>query len=191
MTTPAPTPAEKALKRVLGLAAFDGWSLVVVAGLSLLLTLLLVNPLGIVISLLVLAAGVMELRGRRALKKADAATGMKLLVRSQLFVLTVILLYCARSIGSFDAEYVRDQLIPRLNEIYQSVLGISLTELLQQNGLTIADLLRMVHTAFLLLYGTVALVSILYQGGMILYYRRKTALVTEALRAPPQPPSLS
>lgn len=186
MTTPAPTPAEKTLKRVLVIAAFDGWSLIIVAGLSLLLTLLLVEPVGIVLSLLVLTAGMIEFRGRRALKNSDAETGMKLLVRSQLFLLAVILIYCARSIGSFDADYVKEQVIPAVSDMYQSLLGINLAEYLQQAGLTVADLVPLAHKAFLILYGSVAFISTLYQGGMAWYYRSRTRLVTEALTPRPQ-----
>lgn len=187
MTTPAPTPSEKALKRVLTISWLDGWSLVVIAGLSLLLTLLMGELLGIAISLLVLAAGIIELRGRRALQRRQA-DGMKLLVRAQLFLLTVILVYCARSLGSFDADYMRDDLIPKMREMLQVTLGINLDDLMQQSGLTVAELVPLVHKAFLLLYGGVAMISIFFQGGLALYYRSKTKLVTDALSTPPAAP---
>ena len=36
---PEPTPAQKALKRVLAVSRFNGWSVIIVAGLGILLTL--------------------------------------------------------------------------------------------------------------------------------------------------------
>jgi hypothetical protein len=188
MPTPDPTPADKALKWVLRLSWLDGWSMLVIAVLSLLLTLLLFNPLGIFISLLILSAGVIELRGRRALKRRRA-DGMKLLVRSQLLVLTVILVYCARCLGSYDAGYVRDELIPEMRQTLLAMLGISLDDLMVQAGLTVNELVPRVHQMFLALYGGVVVLSLLFQGGLALFYRRKTALVTEALAAPPSIPA--
>ncbi len=186
MTNPAPTPPEKALKRVLLISRLDGWSIVVIAGLSLLLTLVLGELLGLGLSLLVLVAGIMELRGRRALKRRDP-DGMKLLVRAQMFLLTVILVYCARCLGSFDAGYLQEQLIP---EMRQNLLlfGINFDEVLKEADLTVAEIVPLVRMMFVVLYGTLAFVSILFQGGLALYYRSKTGLVTEALAAPPVPP---
>ena len=43
------------------------------------------------------------------------------------------------------------------------------------------------QTFFRAFYGVIIVVALIYQGGLVLYYRRKTALVTEALehRLPP------
>ncbi len=183
MTTPEPTPQEKALKRVLTVSWLDGWSLIIIASLSLLLTLVLGELLGISISLLVLAAGIIELRGRRALKRRRA-DGMQLLVRAQLFLLAVILVYCARCLGSFDAGYLRDQLVPELRQNFLT-LGINFDEILAQFELTVDELVPLVHKAFLILYGGVAIISIFFQGGLALFYRRKTQLVTQALNITP------
>ena len=90
MTAPAPTPPEKILRRVLLISALDGWSLVAIAGLGVVLTLVFGDWLGTGIGLLALAAGLGELRGRRQLRRRDPA-GMRLLVRAQLFLLSVIL----------------------------------------------------------------------------------------------------
>ena len=185
MTSPAPTPQQKVLRRVLIISWFDGWSLVVIAALSLLLTMMFGQLLGTAIGLLVLVAGIMELRGRSALKRRNAGAGMKLLVRSQLFLLTVILVYCARCLGSFDDGYLKEQVIPEMRELLQAMLGINFDDLMQQIGLTVNELVPLAHKAFLILYGTVAVLSLLYQGGLALYYRSRTRPVTEALAEPP------
>jgi Ca2+/Na+ antiporter len=168
MSTVTPTPQEKALTRVLKISRFDGWSVIIVAALSILLTLALGDLLGSAIGLLAVVSGWMEVRGGRKLKARDPA-GMRWLVRSQLLLLSVILAYCTSRLGSFDAETVMGNLTPDLEAI------------LQESGIERTDVLPLVHTFFLALYLSVALVSVLYQGGMALYYRRKTPLVTAAL----------
>jgi hypothetical protein len=188
MTTPPVTPQARALKGVLRLSAIDSWSIVVIAGLSLLLTLATFELMGIMISALVLAGGLIEMRGRKALQRRDATTGMKLLVRAQLLILTVLLVYCARCLGSFDAGYVRDELIPEANQMLLATLGISLSDFLAESGMTVEELVTKAHLTFVLLYSTVAALSLLFQGGLALYYRNRTQLVGEALAVPPQPP---
>ena len=175
MTAPEPTPQDKALKRVLLVSAIDGWSVTVIASLGVLLTLIIGDWLGTGIGLLVLAAGGLELRGRRQIMRRDS-DGLKQLVRAQLFLLAVILVYCTSRLGSFDADTAMANLTPDMEA------------LLKEAGLERADILPLVRIAFITTYGLVAFLSLLFQGGLILYYRSKTRLVTEALTAPPQSP---
>jgi hypothetical protein len=183
MTDPSPTPQEKALRRVLTVSRLDGWSVIVIAALGTLLTLAFGDLLGCFVGVMIAAAGGLELRGRRKLERRDAA-GMKMLVRSQMFLLTVILVYCASRLGSFDADSAMGNLTPDMEAM------------LKEAGIVKADILPMVRLAFFGTYGTVALVSLLFQGGMAFFYRRKTPLVTAALAAPPRarvshlPPSI-
>ena len=174
--SPAPTPQEKALKRVLTVSRLNGWSVIVVAGLGVLLALALGDLSSAAIGLLGVASGAMEVRGHRALKRRDVG-GMKWLVRSQWFLLAVILVYCASRLGSFDADTVMGSLTPDMEV------------LLKESGVERSDILPLVRTAFFTLYGTVAIVCLIYQGGLALWYRNKTRLVTEALTAPPLPPA--
>ena len=191
MAVPPLAPPQKALQRVLRIARADSLSVMILAGLSLLLALAMLEPMGLAVSALALAAGVMEWRGCRALKRRDAETGMKLLVRAQIFLLAVILVYCVRCIASFDAGFLKDEVVPRLNEWLPALLDMSFDEFLQESGLTADDLVAMARKAFLLLYATVAVLSLLVQGGLALYYRRRIALVTVALAEPPAFPRQS
>ena len=175
MTTPEPTKQEKALRRVLRISRLNGWSVVIFAGLGLLLALALGDLASAGIGVLVGVAGWMEVHGHSRLKKRDAG-GMTWLVRSQLFLLSVILVYCASRLGSFDNETMLAGLTPEMES------------LLKESGIERADLIPMVRTAFFTTYLTVAAVTLLYQGGMAFYYRGKTKLVTAALAAAPVVP---
>lgn len=178
MTTSVPTSAEKTLQRVLAVSRFNGWSVVVIAGFGILLTLVLGDLLGTFIGGLAVVSGWMEVRGHRKLRQRDPA-GMKWLVRSQLFLLSVVLAYCASRLGSFDADTAMANLTPDMEAV------------LKDAGLERGDILPLVRTAFLATYLTVAAVCLIYQGGMALYYRSRTRLVTEALASPPGIPPIA
>lgn len=175
MTIPELTPQEKALKRVLAISRLDGWSVIIFAVLGTLVTLVIGDFSGLGVGLLVAIAGWTEIVGHKKLKRRDV-DGMKLLVRSQLLLLTVILVYCASRLGSFDGEAAMGNLTPDMEAI------------LNEAGLARADVLPLVRIAFFATYGGVAFGTLLYQGGMTLYYRSKIQLVTEALAAPPRSP---
>lgn len=177
MPVPEPTPQEKVLKRVLFVSAFDGWSVIGISGLGILLTLLLGDLSGLVVGALVLAGGVMELRGRKQLCQRNPA-GMKLLARAQLLILGVIMVYCVARLASFDAETALASLTPEMEAV------------LKENGVERADVLPLVQIAFYGTYITVPVVSLLFQGGLILYYRSRAAAVATAL-APEQSPLAS
>lgn len=170
-----PTPEEKTYRRVLFVAGFDGWSVVIVAGLGMLLSLLFGSLNGIFVGLLLIGAGAMELHGRRLLRRRNAA-GMRWLVRAQLFLLSVILVYCASRLGSFDAETAMGNLTPDMEA--------ALTEA----GLAKADILPLVQTAFVATYAILALLTLIFQGGLALYYRSRTDRVAAHLTPPPVAP---
>lgn len=136
--------------------------------------LLLGDLLGGFIGLCVIVSGWMEIRGGRQLKRNET-DGVKWLVRSQLFLLAVILSYCASRLGSFDRDTVLANLTPDMETIFQEA------------GLEKADVLALVQSTFYAVYSAVALTCLIYQGGLALYYRSKTELIHEALNTPPLP----
>jgi hypothetical protein len=183
-TPPSVTPAEQALARVLRVSRLNAWSIVVVAVLGALGSLLLGALGGALTGLLVAIAGGMELRGRRRLRRRDAS-GIRLMVRAELFLLAVIAVYCVSRIASFDAGYLKEQVLPELKQNLL-VLGVSLSDTLAEAGLTEEQVVPLVHRLFLALYGTVLVVALVYQGGLARWYGRKELLVQEALAAPPR-----
>ena len=200
MPPATPTPAEKTFSRILKLSGLNSWSVVVIAGLASVLALFMGDLVGLSVGVLAVVSGFMELHGRRLLKKRDA-WGMRWLVRAELLLLAVLACYAVRGLVSFDADYMRDHVIPDAREKLQ-LLGITLNEILNAYGLTEDKLIPLVRLATLCLYGTVLLVAVLYQGGMILYYQRKTEGVVELLyikvapqrwerpMPPPPPPTI-
>jgi hypothetical protein len=172
----APSPEEKVYRRVLLIAALDGWSVIGAAGLGTLISLALLNLSGVFVGLLVAATGAMELHGRRRLLRRDAA-GMRWLVRAQTCLLSVILVYCVTRLGSFDAETAMGNLTPDMEAA------------LAESGLSKADLLPLVQATFFTTYAVAAVISLIFQGGLTLYYRSRTARVTAFLAPPPLPPT--
>ncbi len=166
-----PSLPEGKLRRVLQVARFDSVCLLVIGGLGAPLSLVLGDYIGLVVCVFLLIAGRMELMGRRQLVQGDA-DGMRRLMRSQLIVLNVILIYCLRVIVSFDLE-------TSLGTLTQ--YSAQLTEL----GLDVGALVTIVRTELplfvYLLYGLVALFTVVCQGGLWLYYRRRTKDVKLAL----------
>ncbi len=178
----SPRPPEEVLRRVIRLSRLNGWSVVLFAGLCAVIALPFGDLVSFAVGALVAAGGAIEVRGSRRLRRRDP-DGMRLLVRSQLMVLAVIWVYAVPRLLSFDAGYLQDQVIPNMREI-MSASGSDFDSLLASAGLNAKDIVPLVHLFFVILYGSVMFATLLYQGGLALYYRHRTAAVTEALRAP-------
>ena len=89
-STTEPTPQEKALKRILRISLLNGWCVIVFAALGSLITLAMGDFSGLIVGFLIGAAGWMEIRGHKLLKQRQPE-GMRLLVRSQLLLLAVVM----------------------------------------------------------------------------------------------------
>jgi hypothetical protein len=165
-------PPEEVLRRVLKTSRLNGWSVAIFAGLCSLVSAAFGDPVGASIGLLVALGGLLEVRGHRLLQRRDA-DGLRWLVRSQLMVLGVIWTYAVTRLMSFDEGLVRELVTPDMRA--------TLNEL----GVSMEDILPLVRRFFYLLYGSVMAATLIYQGGLALYYRRCTAAVELAVRAPP------
>ncbi|MFI5356600.1 MAG: hypothetical protein ACHQ4G_04625 [Opitutales bacterium] len=163
------------LRRVLRVSAMNGWSVALFAGLCAVISLFLGQLVGAGIGVLVTIGGVMELRGRRLLQQRDI-DGMRLLVRAQLLVLGVILVYAVSRLASFDGEAALG------NETAE------MRQLLNQSGIDQDELMGLIKTVFYAMYSAVIVATVIYQGGMALYYRRCTAAVRTAMTALPEVP---
>ena len=172
MAQPSPTAVHA---RVLRLSKINGWSVAIISGLGALVSLLFGDLFGCAIGALVLWGGITEIKGNHKLRRKDI-DGMRLLVWAQLMVLGVIWVYAASSLGSFDAEFALSNQTPEMQQI------------LTDAGVDTAELTTLIRLIFYVFYGVVMVVTLIYQGGLALYYRRRTPFVQEALlnlEAPP------
>jgi hypothetical protein len=169
------TPNET-LHRVMRIARLDGWSIAIFAGLCALVSLVTGDLVGAVVGLIVAAGGVVELRGLKKLTQHDAEGGMTLLIRAQLIVLGSIWCYALGKLAGFDAETAMNGMTPDMKTMIDQV------------GLSTAEIVRLLRVTFYGMYATVLVVTLIYQGGLALYYRNRRETVREALTAPPEIP---
>jgi hypothetical protein len=175
MKVPPPLP-ETVVTRVIRIARLDGWGVVIVAGLSTLIALVLRDFVGATVAGFVTAAGFLELRGARLLR-ADDSRGMKWLIASQASLLVTLLGYCFLSLRYPHGLSTLRAAIPADAKAQLEMLGWNLDDFIQ--------------LFYRLVYYSVAFATVLYQGGMILYYLRRKNQVTVTLDLVPPPPRLA
>ncbi len=167
-----PLLPERVLRRVIRLSCLNGWSVVILAGGCALGSLGFGDFTGAAVGLLVTLGGAMEVRGCRMLKGNDAR-GMRWLTRSQLVVLAVIWAYAISCLLPYNDQIVREAFTPKM----RTSLG--------EFGITLEDILPLARLFNRILYGGVMAVTLIFQGGMALYYNHRTPAVEAAL-APPR-----
>ena len=160
------------LRKVRRFSRLNGWSVTVVAALAMLVAMLFGDLVGQAVGLFAMVCGLMEVHGQRRLSRRDAE-GMRWLVRSQVFLLGVILVYAVSRLASFDADTAMGNLTP------------DMAMALREAGMDPAELLPLVRLAFYGFYAVVIGVTVVYQGGLALYYRSRSAAVAQALAAAP------
>jgi hypothetical protein len=169
------SPAEKSLRRVLLVSAIDGWSIAVFAGLCTLVSLVFGEWVGVYIGALITGAGILELRGRTRLIKGNI-TGLSWLIRAQVLILAVVGLYAFRNLLAFDEAALVAEITPEIRNA------------MDQIGLSITDLQKLMKPVYYGLYLTVIGLTLIFQGGMALYYASRRKRITEALAARQTPP---
>ena len=160
-----PLLPEETLIRVLRVARLDGMSVLVIAGVFALISALAGDPVGAVIGLLVAGAGAVELHGATLLEHTDPR-GMKWLVSSQLFLLATVIAYCALRLLHPAVEPLR------------GAITDDMKSQLEAAGWSQDEFIRFIYNTT---YAAVAAVTLVYQGGMALYYFRRREAVTRAL----------
>jgi hypothetical protein len=152
--------AEKTRRRLATIALLNGWSVTALGGLCFLLSVVWFSVWGLLIGAVAIASGCMELSGRRRVKQGRPEAG-RWLAGSQLLLLGAIFIYAGAQLlwlkpqtvlSDIPAEY-REALAPLMSE----------QELTEKIGVVLN-----------LLYAAVILGTLLYQGGLLLYYSRAT-----------------
>jgi len=150
---------------ILRISAMNAWSVTIVAGLFALGSLVVWDTVGIVVGLAVTGAGAMELHGRQRLV-AGRAGAQDWMAGSQLWLLICVLAYAAWRLLVFDwAAPLSSMSVEELRQ-----LGV-LTGLY---GDTLAQFVSMLYG---LIYVVVAIVTLVYQGGLGLYYWRRVGVL--------------
>ncbi len=147
------------LKRLLLLSRFNAYSIVIIAATFGLLCVVLWEPAGIFVGAAVTSAGLMEIRGHRRLR-AGIPGARKWMAGSQVWLVVCVLAYCGWRLLAFDPENPLAVLgDAELLKVTASVAAISQAML--------EDLVTLVYT---LTYKLVACVTLVFQGGLALYY---------------------
>ena len=172
---PQPLPAD-ILRRVIKTAQVNGMIVVFpVSFLCALVEVALGDWFGAIVGFLVAAAGWSEWHGAKLLKRGEAR-GIGWLVRSQLYLLGLIWLYALTQMASYNPDHVRSS----MQELNRTA-GMNVQEMLENAGYDTQQVLQLGRTFCYVLYGSFALVSVFYQGGLALFYQRRTAAVRAAL----------
>ena len=155
------------LARAARVAHANGSGYVVFGGLSLLLAAPGLDAIGLVLGAALVLAGVNARRQATLLLQADAGAP-SCLARGELALLAALVLYGALGLT----------VLPGAGEELQKVLGNT-----KGLGIDVRKLAASIDTAW---YATVIGVSILYQGGLSRYFRRRSADVARYRDEVPQ-----
>jgi len=162
----APLLPSERLRRVLRVARIDGLSVLVIAGGFGLISAACGDFSGAAFGFLIAAAGAIELKGV-SLLRAARMEGMGWLFGSQLYLMAVILAYVFFRLFNL----AKDPLLKALNRAFAQT-GMDMEML----PFDLTQMLKFVYLA-------VAVITILYQGGMIIYYLRRRSAVAAALQS--------
>jgi hypothetical protein len=169
MTMQPPKLVSEVLRSVLRVARFDGLSVLILAGFFALVSASSGDVSGAAFRLLIAAAGAIELHGMGLLRAADHR-GMTWLISSQLYLMTVVLGYVGYRLANPDSD-------PIIKLVKTAVASDGVD--LQQAGVDPATFMAQFPAELRLLYFAVAGLTVVYQGGMAIYYlRRRSAVVT-------------
>lgn len=161
-----PLLPEETLRRVVRLARFDGLTVLALPGFFALLAASAGDVTGVIVGLLIAAAGAIELHGVDLLR-AGEARGMSWLVTSQFYLMTVVVIFCLWQLQHEDLHLLRTALTDEMR-----------TTIAQANMSEDAFL----QLTYRITYRVITLVTLFYQGGMGLYYFRRRETVRQALQ---------
>jgi len=169
---PAPDPDQRRLARVLTIARVDGWSLIAVAGPAGLVSLFSRDLPSTLTAAGVTLCGLLELRGHARLRRREVS-GLRWLIAAQLSCLLFILGYVAVIVRAASADHLLS-LLPAFSKAQLEFLFPDPAEL----RFWFAILTQL--SAWLL-----AGLTLLYQGGLALYYARTRVAALRSFANPP------
>jgi hypothetical protein len=163
-----PLLPEETLFRVHRLARRDGLGLLALAGAFALLAAAMGDRVGTTIGLLVAAAGAIELHGAHLLREGEIRA-MRWLVASQLYLMAVVLAYCILRLSSYNPALIDQALTPERQTAFL------------QAGYTRETMGTFIRRVYFCTYGVGAVLTVLYQGAVALYFLRRRGPVARAM----------
>lgn len=160
-----PLLPHETLARVLRTAQVNGMCVALFSGVFALISASNGDYVGVVVGLLVAAGGAMEVHGGSLIRHAEIR-GVRWLVVSQLLLLIVIVGFAWMSLREYHPELLKAAMTDEMRA--------TVTE----SGMKEDDFLRLSYN---LIYGTIAVVTFFYQGGMALYYLRRRKTLEQAI----------
>jgi hypothetical protein len=161
-------PAE-ALRRVVRVSRFDGLMVLTVAGAFAVASALIHDEVGTLVGLLVAGTGAVELHGA-ALLRHGFSRGMRWLIGSQLLLMAAVLGFSLWSLWHVDPA--------TLKWMTEAAVAGPNRAKLAEAGISEADAGYLFYKTC---FATLAIVTFLYQGGMVVYYGRRSSAVKAAL----------
>ncbi len=164
---PPPLPSE-ILFRVIRIAGLDGRLVLWTSGAFALISAAGHFSLGALTGLAAAGTGAIEVHGATLLARTDSR-GLNWAIRAQLLLLLTILFYCIARLMTFDPVFIRSQLTPDIQAY------------IAQSGMTTDQFIILMRQFWLVAYIVVAVVSVIYQGGLAVYYARRRQAINQAL----------
>ncbi|MDA0349269.1 MAG: hypothetical protein O3C43_19550 [Verrucomicrobia bacterium] len=149
--------SEKKIRRAEQISRVNSWSIIWFALLSTVVVLFLGNLYGVLVGLAVALGGYFELRGHRYLIKREASA-IPWLVGSQLYLIVVLWGYSLKHLLSFDES---NPWAPFSSGMKDFILAINPDVQLVE---------AMLKVGYFLVYLSLILAVLIYQGGLSLYY---------------------
>ena len=149
--------SEKRIRRAEQISRVNSWSIIGFAGLSSVVVLFLGNFYGVLVGLAVVLGGYFELRGHQYLRKREISA-IPWLVGSQLYLIVVLWAYSLKNLLSFDAS---NPWAPFSRGMKEFILAINPDVQLVEG---------MLKVSYFLVYLSLILAVLIYQGGLSIYY---------------------
>ena len=167
------------LRRVLALSLMDGRCMTLLSGFCTSVSLLTGEWTGACVGAIVMSSGITTLRSRKRLMGGDGG-GMVWLFRAQLVVLAIVFLYVLGNLLTYDAAVMNQRLLDIQTD---SFVGGILFYLLDQYSISVADLESQMKPLYFGIYLLVMTGTLLFQGGLALFYKTRRRQVTAELAA--------
>ena len=143
----------RAIRKTAAVANFSGITTLIIAIGSASFIAFDPGVVGILATVILAAVGTVELLGRKKLLRADD-NATRILALNQLFFLAAITVYCCAQIATFSFSSIASQIPPELGPLDASTQ-------------------RMIHQAYNGFYIVLIFLSVIFQGGLALYYHRQ------------------